>query len=76
MHLPHLTSVWRRRIKRSPAGAIERRRRRRRRLACTCGRAAVEEVCVRGRAAVEEAGSNDVDGSGGDRQNRESAIGT
>jgi hypothetical protein len=41
-----------------------------------CGRAAVEEVCVPGRAAVEEAGSNDVDGSGGDRQNRESAIGT
>jgi hypothetical protein len=43
--------------------AVERRRWRR--LVCTCGR-----------AAVEEAGSNNVDGGGGDRWSREHAVGT
>jgi hypothetical protein len=46
-------------------GAVERRWRRR--PTCVHGRAA---------AAVEEAGSSDVDDSGGDQRSRERAAGT
>jgi hypothetical protein len=48
--------------------------------ACERGRVAVEEeeACMSSRtvAAEEEASSSDVDGSGGDRQSRERAVGT
>jgi hypothetical protein len=77
MHFPRLTLVWRRRIeRRSPAGVVEQWQRKRRRLACARGRATAveeEEVCTRSRvaAAEEEAGSSDVDDSGGDRWSTE-----
>jgi hypothetical protein len=79
MHLPHLTSVWRRWIEE------ESGRRNRVTTAATeeaCGRgsaaAKAEEACVHGRAvaAAEEASSSGVDGSGGDRRSRERAAGT
>jgi hypothetical protein len=78
MHLPHLTSVWRRWIEESggrnrvAAAAAEE--------VCRHGSAAAkaEEACVHGRvvAAVEEASSSGIDGSGGDRRSRERAVGT
>jgi hypothetical protein len=74
MHLPRLTSVWRRQIEEesgghSRAAAAE---------ACGCSRAAAveEDACARGRAIAEEAGSSSVDDDGGDRQSRERATGT